>query len=163
MRTPNCTGVYDNGTRQWYAIGYSTGVNDMVAIRPRSKGKGKRSIPPSRVKYEQGHPTVTIRVSRELHNDLKYLKDYAGTSLGDILRVGLEMAKPATDAAYQQGYDMGYSTAKITYEVTYRCSHCHRRHMSITGNKAMEAAATLMQQAGWHSTACPRRDEVPDP
>ena len=42
----------------------------------------------------------------------------------------------------------------MEYEVTYWCSRCSRRHLSITTDEAMNAAAQLMYEAGWHSTAC---------
>ena len=82
------------------------------------------------------------------------LKELHGLSLGDVLRIGLEKAKPNLDAAYGRGCYEGYEEAKEEYEVTYLCSLCRRRHMSINTDEEKKAAAQLMYDAGWHSTIC---------
>ena len=60
----------------------------------------KRRVPPSRARYEQRNPTVSIRVSREMYDRLKALKERSGKSFGDILREALGVQEPATKAAY---------------------------------------------------------------
>ncbi len=126
----------------------------MVSGRSRSRSRAKKSVPPSRVRYEKANPAVTVRVSRELRDALAELKEEQGLSMGDLLRIGLEKAKPDLEAAYQRGMEEGYEIAQDEYEVTYWCSRCRRRHMSITTDEEKEAAADMMYQAGWHSTAC---------
>ena len=69
------------------------------------KGKKQRSVPPSRARYEKSHPTVTIRVDLGLYNELKGLKETAGMSLADILKVGLGKAQAATAPAWLEGYE----------------------------------------------------------
>ncbi len=81
----------------------------------------------------------------------------------------MEKAKPDLDAAYErgreeayqeeyqaysEGYEEGYEEAKMEYGVTYWCSLCRLRHMTITTDEEKKAAAQLMYDAGWHSTAC---------
>ena len=83
------------------------------------------------------------------------LKEKRGLSMGDLLRIRLEKAKPNLDAAYHQGLEEGYDIAKDEYEVTYWCSRCRRRHLRIHTDEEKEAAAKLMYEAGWHSPACP--------
>ena len=129
-------------------------VNDMVSGRSSIRRKGKKPVPPSRLRYEQTHPTVTVRVSEEMREKLTELKEVHDLSLGDVLRIGLETAKPDLDKAYTQGLTEGYEDAKDEYEVTYWCSGCRRRHMSITTDEEKQAAAQLMYDAGWESSAC---------
>ena len=126
----------------------------MVSGRSKSRSRAKKSVPPSRVRYEKANPAVTVRVSRELRDVLAVMKEEHGLSMGDLLRIGLDKAKPDLDAAYQHGMEVGYDIAKDDYEVTYRCSGCRRRHLSVTTNEEKEAAAKLMCQAGWYSSAC---------
>ena len=134
----------------------------MVTGSSDPRRKGKKSTPPSRLKYEKTNPAVTVRVSAELREKLAELKEVHALSLGDVLRIGVEKAKPDLDSAfergefegYEQGFDEGYEGAKEEYEITYWCSKCRRRHLSITTNEEKEAAAKLMYKAGWYSTNC---------
>ncbi len=126
----------------------------MVSGRSRSRSRAKKSVPPSRVRYEKANPAVTVRVSRELRDALAELKEEQGLSMGDLLRIGLEKAKPDLDDVFQRGLEEGYDTAKDEYEVTYWCSRCRSSHMSLTNQQSKEAAAKLMYVAGWHRTAC---------
>ncbi len=66
----------------------------MVSVRSKSRAKAKASVPPSRVRYEKANPAVTVRISLELRDKLAELKEEHGLSLGDVLRIGLERAKP---------------------------------------------------------------------
>ena len=122
---------------------------------------GKRRMPPSRQRYEASHPTITARVSRELYDELQRLRDTAGLSYADVLRVGLDKAKVDTGKAYLGGFDEGmeggWELAQEQYEVTYFCSSCRRRHMTITTEGEKEAAAQLMYKANWHSPECAER------
>jgi hypothetical protein len=126
----------------------------MVSAGSKRRTKPKKSVPPSRVRYEDANPAVTVRLSRELRDQLAELKEEHGLSLGDVLRIGLERAKPDLDAARDRGMVEGYDIARDEYEVTYWCSWCGRRHLSIASEEEKEAAARMMLEAGWHSPAC---------
>ena len=126
-----------------------------------TRRSGKRSVPPSRRRYEASHPTLTVRVSRELYEELQELRNVAGLSYSDVLKQGLDEAKVATEDAYVKGYeegsDSGEQIAKEKYEVTYYCSRCRRRHLTIDTDREKEAAAMLMYEARWHSPRCAQR------
>ena len=137
----------------------------MVTGSSAPRRMGKKSAPPSRLRYEKANPAVTVRISSELRAILAELKETHKLSLGDVLRIGVEKAKPDLDTAYERGreeayqeeyqaYSEGYEEAKMEYEVTYWCSRCRRRHLTITTDEEKKAAAQLMYDAGWRSTAC---------
>ena len=46
----------------------------------------------------------------------------------DVLRIGLETAKPDIEKAYlhgmEEGYEIGYGEAREDYKVTYSCAQC---------------------------------------
>ena len=44
---------------------------------------------PSRTRYEQSHPTVSCRVSREIYDRLQAVKEADSKSFANILKVGL--------------------------------------------------------------------------
>ena len=126
-----------------------------------SRKKNKKKIPPSRQRYEQTHPVVSIRLSREISESLEKFKQAHGLSLADILKLGLDKAKLDLEIAHsrgmEDGYLIGYGSAQDEYEVTYWCGHCRGRHLSITTEEEREAAANFMYRAGWHDPDCPRR------
>ena len=116
----------------------------------------KRRVPPSRTRYEQQNPTVSIRVSKEMYDRLKALKEQGDKSLGDILREALGVQEPATRAARSRGYRKGgYADAKKLYRVNFRCSVCNGR-LFIDDDTSKRAAAEYMQQNGWSHNSCLR-------
>jgi len=123
--------------------------------------KNKKKIPPSGQRYEQTHPVVSIRLSREICESLEKFKQAQGLSLADILKIGLDKAKPDLESAHsrgmEDGYLIGYGSAQGEFEVGYWCSHCRERHLSIMTEEEREAAANFMYRAGWHDPDCPRR------
>ena len=68
---------------------------------------GKRKAPPSRLRYEATHPTVTARLDQALYDELKRLKDSSGLSVAEVLKIGLEKAQPITKDSYRIGFDVG--------------------------------------------------------
>ena len=98
----------------------------MVSVRSKSRVKAKRSVPPSRVRYEEANPAVTVRISRGLRDELARLKEEHGLSLGDVLRIGLQKAKPELAAAHQRGMKKGYCDALgECLGIVEHCKHCY--------------------------------------
>ncbi len=116
----------------------------------------KRRVPPARSRYEERNPTVSIRVSREMYDRLKTLREQADKSLGDILREALEVQEPATKAAYGRGYKKGCADAEKLYRVAYLCSVCGGR-LTITNDASKQAAARYMREHGWSHRSCHQR------
>lgn len=122
----------------------------------------KRNVPPSRERYERTHPTVTIRVSSELYEELQELRTTAGFSFAQVFRTGLRKANLAVekglDGARQEGYRQGLArgceVTKAKYSVSYYCARCRKKHLTIGTAKEKAAAARLMFEAGWHSPQC---------
>ena len=84
----------------------------------KTKGK-RRSIPPSRRRYEASHPTVSFRVDLDLYAQLKGLKEKANLSVADVLKVGLERCGPLVGEAHHTGFMSALSEA---YELV--CDTC---------------------------------------
>ena len=77
--------------------------------------KLKRKTPPSRIKYENSHPTVSCRVSKEIYGKMAKSKEVDGKSFADILKIGLGIAEKddeklveAKQKSYDEGYDEGH-------------------------------------------------------
>ena len=128
-------------------------VNGMVAGMATGRSK-KRRTPPSRLRYEASHPTVTVRVTRELYDELADLKAAAGLSVAGVLRIGLDRTKASNEKAYWKGSADGWELAKQEYEVEYPCSICGKPDLSITTDVEKASAFYLMSEAGWHHADC---------
>ena len=122
--------------------------------------KSDRRIPPSRDRYEQAHPTVSFRVSREIYDRLQALKEAEGMSLAEILKKGLGILEAKVreeekvrEVAYSKGFEEGYLLAEEEYEVTYTCSVCHEL-ITVTSLAEKEAIKQYMQEHGWGHAKC---------
>ncbi len=123
-----------------------------------AKGKPKKT--PSRIKYEQNHPTVSFRCSKELHEQLEAVKKAEGMSTTDVLKVGVGLLavnvakeKDAWKQDYAVGFKKGHEAAKSLYEVTYPCPKC-RQPISVTTTQEKEAIKKCLLDAGWGHTEC---------
>ena len=113
----------------------------------------KRHVPPSRRRYEESHPTISVRVPRELHDRLVQLKQRSGKSVADVVREALDVQTPSVDQAYHRGHAKGFTTAEQWYRVDYRCCVCGGT-LTIEGKEDKEAAARLMREEGWAHRSC---------
>ena len=117
------------------------------------KSEAKR-VPPSRLRYESRNPVVTVCLSQETKLQLDLLKFESGMSAADVLRNGLDRAKPDIKAAYERGVEDGVETGREIYEVPYACGECGEWHLSISSDEEKVAAAAFMTQQGWHDPRC---------
>lgn len=71
------------------------GLQEMVLALTRERletlpSPKRRSIPPSRRRYQASHPTVSFRVDLDLYAELKGWKEKHNLSVADVLKVGLK-------------------------------------------------------------------------
>ena len=106
--------------------------------------KGKRK-PPSRVRYEAAHPTVSVRVSRALRNKLEEIKALTGKSNAEIVRETLE-AQTRVDEAYDRGFGDGLKRGEEEgYDRGLREGHSRGESEGYKRGLS-EAAATIRSQ-----------------
>ena len=73
--------------------------------------KGKRNKTPSRIKYEQRHPTFSFRTYEELNNRIEAVKKAKGISNTNIVEAGVglfEVKVKKEEEIRQQAYDEGW-------------------------------------------------------
>ena len=99
----------------------------------KTKGK-RRSIPPSRRRYEASHPTVSFRVDLDLYAQLKGLKEKANLSVADVLRVGLGICKLVVGESFRNGCMSALAEA---YQNV--CDTCKDQAMAIAITQGAEA------------------------
>jgi hypothetical protein len=112
--------------------------------------------PPSRVRYERSHPTVSCRVTKGIYDRLRETKEREGKSFADILKIGLgilEAKAKKDEKAYSRGYKDGYHQAELRFKVTYRCNVCGEL-ITVNTREARQAVKEYMQDHGWGHRAC---------
>jgi hypothetical protein len=125
--------------------------------------KGKYKKTPSRVKYEQSHPTVSFRVSKELYDRLQAVKRIEGKSITDILKVGLGLLEVKVRKeeeirlqAYDKGWEKGITEAEELYSVSYPCIVCGKTIVA-TSDAEKKAIRKYMREHGWGHADCINR------
>ena len=91
---------------------------------PRGKRHGNRDgkrggPPPSRARYEERNPVVSVRVPADLSGEMKDLREQSGLSMVDILRAGLQRCSAPVGKAHSQGF---LEALAILYEAV--CTDC---------------------------------------
>jgi len=122
--------------------------------------KKRRSKPPSRARYEETHPTVSARVTREVYERLEMLRETEGKSFADILKVGLGILEANVrdrgavwEEAYAEGWGDGLTNGWETWGVTYRCCVCGET-MMVETEMEKAAIARCMKREGWGHAKC---------
>jgi len=109
----------------------------------------KKQPPPSKIKYDKSHPTISIRVSQDLKKQLDEIKEMSDKSVGDILREAVGVQSISIKNAWKRGLSYG----KGIYGVWYKCSVCGG-NILIESADAKKDAAKLMREAGWRHGGC---------
>ena len=95
----------------------------MANEKVKDKVKGPGHKPPARLKYEESHPTVSCRLSKDEYNLLKQRLDDLGSvsfanfvkdSLG-LLQLKIPETRVIREKAWRAGYDQGKKEHQIWY------------------------------------------------
>ena len=105
-----------------------------------------RHKPPSRIRYEQTHPTVSTRVDKELYDKLKEIKDTEGKSFADILKEALGIQKRSTQGAYDRGYKAGCANG-LTEGREFSLGNCSRCGKALDWDLNRETDVELLTKA----------------
>ena len=117
------------------------------------------SKPPSRLRYEQSHPTVSCRVSLKTYGLLDKARQQEGWSFADTLRAGLGILRAERRThknIRDQAHREGYREAETEFKVLYGCSICVKP-IPIQEQNAKQAAARYMQEHKWAHNECHKR------
>jgi len=115
---------------------------------------------PSRVKYETEHPTVSFRVSRDLYDKLKVVREAEGKSITDVLKVGVGLLavkvrreQEIREEAYQAGRLKGFDDAEQMFSVSYPCPGCGKQ-IVVNTKEEKEFIKRKMREHGWGHRDC---------
>ena len=75
----------------------------------------KAHVPPAKKRYDEKHPTVSFRVSREGYDRLKETLNKQGKTIGQFFREALEIE----ERNYKEAYWRGFREARERYAILY--------------------------------------------
>jgi len=110
---------------------------------------------PSRIKYEQSHPTISGRVPIEARDKLLVNLAKLGMTISDALMVlagELEIRVIPIDEARKQGFE----EAKKRYMVPYNCYICGNP-ITITNPETKKVVSKFLTEHGWGHQKCIER------
>jgi len=90
--------------------------------------------PPSRVRYELNNPTVSFRVSRELHERLKEELARRQISFADLVKESLGV--------------------QAKYEMRFPCAICGKFFTVYPDTESYRKIAKILNDRGWAHTKC---------
>jgi len=112
----------------------------------------KKNRSPSRIKYENNHPTISARLPKDKQDKLLALLRSQGVTLPQLLLhfIGeYEIKIMPIEEARQKGYQ----EAKKIYMITYPCRKCGKP-VAITSEQAKKAVSKYMTERGWGHKEC---------
>ena len=124
-----------------------------------SRIKKQKKQAPSRIRYEESHPTVSFRIDRELYDRLQAVKKAEGKSYTDVLKIGVGLLEVKAGKELEirgRGFLDGHMKAKEKYLVSFKCSVC-RETIEVTSDKTKEAIRRYLQEDGWGHADCVNR------
>ena len=117
-----------------------------------TKSKITKPVPPSRTRYTEANPTVSVRISQELKGELEEMKEMSGLSMADVLKAGLDKLEPDVHQFYDQGLNDGYEIAEEEFKVMAPCGACGEPHLPVVGETMKAVAARRL--TGWTGKGC---------
>ena len=125
--------------------------------------KGKRKKTPSRLKYEETHPTMSFRATKEVEDRLRVVQKAENKSVMDIFKIGLGLLEvrikseaEIREKAYREGHRKGYELAESIYKFTFPCAGCGRE-IAVDDEVTKKAVREHMIRDGWSHSECVRR------
>ena len=132
-------------------------------VNGRVKGKTKRPghKPPARVRYEESHPTMSCRLSKDEYDLLtQRLEDLGGVSFADFIRDSLSLLQlkiPESREIEEKARRAGYEQGKNEHQIWYSCVVCGERINMSPNSSDHKAMIGYMREHGWAHTGCHRQ------
>ncbi len=131
----------------------------MASHRVNGMVKATRK-PPARIRYEESHPTISFRLSKDIYDLLKQrLEDLGGISFADFVKDSLgllQLKMPDIEEIKEIGYGEGYDQAEKDYQIWYYCAECGERIDMSPNGDSHKAMRGYMKEHGWGHQSCHR-------
>jgi hypothetical protein len=120
----------------------------------------KSKSPPSRIKYQSNHPTVSARLPKDKQEKLLALLRSLGVTLPQLLlhfideyEIKIMPIEAARKKGIDEGITKGYQQARDLFSVNYPCSKCGKE-ITVKSEDEKKAIRKFMTDSGWHHGDC---------
>lgn len=103
-----------------------------------------RHKPPSRVRYEKEHPTLSARIPRALYDRIVALCRQQEKSFAVFLREALERRADVEEDEFIRAYVAAAEEGAARFGVTYRCCGC-RKPITVSTEAEKTVARTALR------------------
>jgi len=117
--------------------------------------------PPSRVRYEKSHPTVSCRLNKETYDLLKQrLKELGGASVADFVKDALgrlQLKMPEledTERVREEAKREGYNQATKEWQIWYYCFMCEKKVTVKPNSVDHNRIIDLARKKCWSHESC---------
>ncbi|MBA7631978.1 hypothetical protein ES703_39518 [subsurface metagenome] len=113
--------------------------------------------PPSRIRYEQSHPSISFRLDRDTRDLLKQRLEDLGGSAADFIKesLGLQQAKfNDIKEIKQTAFEEGYREAIENCQIWYYCAVCGEQIEMSPNDDDHKAMIGYMKEHGWEHKSC---------
>ena len=100
--------------------------------------------PPSRLRYEQTHPTISLRVDLDTYEKLKGIQDRSGKSLAALIKECLGLREASTNEIYEKGYRDAEDRCKFSFS----CSVCGEEIVISNNHPSVEVVKEKLKGIG---------------
>ncbi|KYK21509.1 hypothetical protein AYK25_03430 [Thermoplasmatales archaeon SM1-50] len=125
----------------------------------------KRHKPPSRIRYQENNPTVSVRMPRAWKEEFnKYLKETHLTA-GDFFRIAFRKQKKnykkvrseVHQNGLNEGFHNGYEKARKNYRIWYYCAFCKKEIDLLPNSNEHRDIIEYIKEKGWIHETCAKR------
>ena len=112
--------------------------------------------PPSRIRYEQSHPTISCRLDKQTYDLLQKRLDDADLSFAQFVKSQLgilELEWPDLEEIDRKAYQEGLAEATNKYRIQIKCQRCGEP-ITVMPHSQMHETIKDHLEGLWHHTNC---------
>lgn len=113
--------------------------------------------PPSKIRYEQSHPALSCRISKDAYDLLKQRLKELGVSFADFVKDSLgllQLKMPDIEEIKDTAAGEGYNQAKKDCQIWYFCNVCRKPIYMEPKGDDHKAMIGYMKEHGWGHPSC---------
>jgi len=115
-----------------------------------SKKESVKSISNSSKRYDENHPVVSYRVTKDEYTRLKGVLTKENKTMKEFFRQALELEECNYKEARRTGYVKGFNDAKEKYSVWLYCVDCGKG-IAVTDEKIKEEITASFERTVLHA------------
>jgi len=126
----------------------------------RRSNMRKNHKSPSRIKYDQNHPTISVRLPKDKREKLLAMLKTMDVTLPQLIlnfigeyEIKIKPIEIIKGASFKAGLGKGYQQGIKNCAIKYPCSKCGKE-IVVSSKEEKKAIRDFMTESGWHHRNC---------